>query len=368
RRASDALPADFHVAVLPGQLLLVDDGAHVGVFSQRVAQAQLLDAFHQPLLQLVHDGLVHQQPAGRGAALARGAEGAPQNGFRGQVQVGVVRDGNGVLAAHLPRLAVAQWRGLHRNGVARLLGAGELDDPYERVFHHRHARLLAGAQTHVDDARRQARFLHELDQLQGNEGRILRGFPDYSVARDEGRRQLPRRHRNGEVPRRDEANDADGIPHRVRELVRHLRRRGEAEQAAAFAGHVVKLVDGFLHVAPGFKQHLAHFPGHEPRQLFLALLDELGDAVEDFSAPGRRGQPPLLEGFVRRARGQVHFRGPRDGRPPQKLARGGVDVRVELARAARYRPAADPAFQDRGVGAGGSLSRHQHSLLPVWWG
>ena len=62
-----------------------------------------------------------------------------------------------------------------------------------------------------------------------------------------------------------------GDAHRHRKFIGQLRRRRLPELAPSFAGHQVRHVDGFLHVAARFGQHFAHLAGHIAREVFLAL-------------------------------------------------------------------------------------------------
>ena len=89
-----------------------------------------------------------------------------------------------------------------------------------------------------------------------------------------------------------------GIPERHGEFVGQLGRCGLAEEAAAFAGHVIGGVDGFLHVAAGLGEDLPHFAGHVVGVLlFAAEQENFAAAIEDFGALGRGGEPPGLPGF-----------------------------------------------------------------------
>ena len=123
---------------------------------------------------------------------------------------------------------------------------------------------------------------------------------------DERGRDLPARDGDGEVPRRDRADDADRLADAHLELVGHLRRRRLAEEAAALAGHVVGHVDRFLDVAAGLGAHLAHLAHHQLGQLVLAVDEPL-------ARPGRgprRGcgagvEAPALVGLLRGLDGAV---------------------------------------------------------------
>ena len=66
-----------------------------------------------------------------------------------------------------------------------------------------------------------------------------------------------------------------GMRTRHGELAAQLGGSGLAEEAAAFAGHVVGGVDGLLHVAAGFGEDLAHLAGHLAGVLLFALGQEL---------------------------------------------------------------------------------------------
>ena len=160
----------------------------------------------------------------------------------------------------------------------------------------------------VDDALGQARVAEGANQIKGRERRVLRGLNDASVAANDRRQKLPRRNRHGKVPRRDHAAHADGLAHGHGELVGHFRRNGGAEQPAPFAGVVIGGVNGFLHVAAGLGQHLAHFAGHLAGILFLALDQDLGGAENDLGAARSRHQSPLGEGALGGGDGGVHVR------------------------------------------------------------
>ena len=88
------------------------------------------------------------------------------------------------------------------------------------------------------------------------------GFDDDGVAADQRRNQFPRRNRHREIPRRDQPAQTDRLAHAHRKLVGHLGRCRESVKPSPFAGSVVSAVDGFLHVAAGLLQDLAHLAGH----------------------------------------------------------------------------------------------------------
>ena len=200
------------------------------------------------------------------------------------------------------------------------------------VLGDRRADFSAKSGHDVDDALGQASVGKRANQVEGRKRRVLRRLNDASIAADDRRQQLPRRNRHGEIPRRDHAADADGLAHGHGELVRHLRRHGGAEQPAAFAGVVVGGVDGFLHVAAGLGQNLAHLAGHFASVLFFALDQNLGRAENDLS-PSRCGnQSPFGEGALGGVDGGIHVSFGRFLEDPDQVAGvGGIAIFERLS-------------------------------------
>ena len=124
----------------------------------------------------------------------------------------------------------------------------------------------------------------------------MRRLDHAGIAADQSGQQLPGRNRHGEVPGRDHAADAERLTDRHREFIGQLRRSGRSEETTAFAGHVVGGIDGFLHVAAGFFDDLAHFAGHVAGEFFFALEQDFGGAIKQLGAAGSRDQTPLQEG------------------------------------------------------------------------
>ncbi len=160
----------------------------------------------------------------------------------------------------------------------------------------RRADFRAEAGDDVHDALGNAGVDERFDEIEDGERRVLRGLDDAGVAGDERGEELPRRDGHGEVPWRDHGADADGLAHGHSELVGQFGGDGVAEHAAAFPGHEVSGVDGFLGVAARFFQDLAHLASHVARVVFLALFENLGGAIEHFGAARRGHETPFGEG------------------------------------------------------------------------
>jgi hypothetical protein len=200
----------------------------------------------------------------------------------------------------------------------------------------------------VEHPRRQPGLLQDLDEVPRGERREGGGLQHDGVAADERRQNLPRRDGHREVPRRDDAAHPDRLADRHRELVAQFRGRRLAVLAAALARHEERHVDGFLDVAAGLLEHLAHLAGHVAREALLALDQQLGPPVEDLG-PLRPGhEAPVLEGPRRGVDGPLGV----DPRGPGELADdvvvvGGVPVLEDLAGRRRHPLAVDEVLIHR---------------------
>src|SRR6185437_16011316 len=98
--------------------------------------------------------------------------------------------------------------------------------------------------------------------------------------------------RHGEVPGRDQGGDAQRHARGHADFIGELGGRGLAVEPAALAGHEVEHIDGFLDIAAGLDQHLAHLARHGGGELLLAGDQQLGGAIEDLGAArGGSGAP-----------------------------------------------------------------------------
>src|SRR5205085_4833444 len=134
------------------------------------------------------------------------------------------------------------------------------------------------------------------------------------------------------------AAQADGLAHAHRELVGHLRGRGEAVESAALARRVVGAVNRLLHVAAGLLQDLAHLARHLAREPVLVAYENLTEA-EEYLGATRRGQAsPAVGRIARRCDCALYVLGVGRGEAAYTVARvGGVRVLEPLAR-----PGSDP--------------------------
>ena len=160
--------------------------------------------------------------------------------------------------------------------------------------------------------------LHEVDRRQRRQRRRLE---DDGVAADQRRRDLPRRDRHREIPRRDHRADAERLAHRHRELVAQLRGHRLPVLPAALAGHELRHVDRFLHVAARLLEHLPHLARHVAREGFLLLDKACGRRQQQLGTLGRGHEPPRLVGPRRRVERGVRVGRGRVLEQPNHVAR-----------------------------------------------
>ncbi len=167
-----------------------------------------LAAFDKPFDQRIFDRRRGDDARSRRAALAGGAKGAAVDGDGGLIEIGVGHDDDRVLTAHLAGDFGAALRRFGIERAADFIGAGKGDGSQHRRVNHRFADDRAGADQHVEYARRQAGFGVNL-RKQGRCGRRqFSGFEDDTVTRGQSRCRFPNRNRPGKIPRRDQSDDA----------------------------------------------------------------------------------------------------------------------------------------------------------------
>src|SRR5919199_1799229 len=127
------LLADLHVLQDGFILLPVDRRSHRHLLVEPAPDLQLACALRQPSAKLIRDGAVGDDPARGRAALARRPKRTPDRSFEHQIEVGVLHDDDGILAAHLQRDALECLCGNPRDVVPDLGRAREGDYLYVRV-------------------------------------------------------------------------------------------------------------------------------------------------------------------------------------------------------------------------------------------
>jgi hypothetical protein len=202
------------------------------------------------------------------------------------------------------------------------------------------AQLGARAVDQVGHARRQAGIRQALEEADGGERGIGGGLKDDDVAGDQGRRQLPGRDGDGEVPRRDEGDDAQRLAKGVEEGVAAVGGDGPASQPAPLAGEEVEYLRRAQRLPSRLAEGLALLAGEVAAYVVGALAEQGRRPGQVLAPSGRRRVAPGRKSFLRGFDGLQSVGATRTRMNANQLADvGGVGVLVELA-AGRRRPAA----------------------------
>ena len=222
--------------------------------------------------ELAGDALVHDDAAGGGAALAGGAERAPQRAVEREIEIRVVEHDHGVLAAHLQRAGLEAARQRLADDAPDFGRSGEGDGADLGMLDERRARLRAEAGDDVDHALRQARprisisTRLKVESGVSSAGLITQVLPQTSAGNIFHDGMAMGKFHGVIMPQTPTGMRTD-----IANLFCSSDGRGLAEEAAAFARHVVGGVDSPPARRRASRQHLAHLARHVARELFLAL-------------------------------------------------------------------------------------------------
>ena len=151
RSLSDSLRDDSVHAVA---LLFVDQRTEGDMSASGISHRKMIRLFHQALRQSVSDRRLHQHTSGCHADLTLMQVGAPGNVLGGEVEVCVLQNDKGVLAAELESDLLQVFAGELAHAASGRRRAGEGDHLHARIGAQGLARLRAARQ-HGQETRRQ---------------------------------------------------------------------------------------------------------------------------------------------------------------------------------------------------------------------
>jgi hypothetical protein len=132
----------------------------------RIAHPQLPIGLPQAREKRIVRGLVHEEPAQRGAALAGGADRGEEHGADHQVAVGAGRHDGAVVAAQLEDGAGEALRQARRHGAAHARAAGGADQRHAGIVDER----LGGAMVAENELEQSRRRGAEARRRAGEDG------------------------------------------------------------------------------------------------------------------------------------------------------------------------------------------------------
>ena len=117
----------------------------------------------------------------------------------------------------------------------------------------------------------------ELDEAEDRERRLLGGLQHLDVPGRERGRELPDRHHQRVVPRRDPRDDPDRLPAQERRVAAHVLARGLAVEHARRAGEEADVVGAHRHLVARVGERLADVRRLELRELLRVLVERVGE-------------------------------------------------------------------------------------------
>ena len=311
------------------QLLDLVDGAAVDKHGRVAAGGEDgLDGGGELLLELGADLLVHQDPLGAHADLAREQEGAQDALLGGEVQVGVLPDDGGGLAAQLEHDGLQVLAAQAADDAADGGAAGEVDLADGRVLNQGAGELRGvggvGGQE-VDDTVGEAGLLEAAGDGPENDGGELRALEDGRVSSGDGLQDGTDAENVGGIP------GSDGQYHTERLLQDHGVQVGVAQlrdgtiDAADPAGNILDDIDGSVDVQVGPVLCAAGANVDVFGKLSATLLHDVGGLQQQIPARGRGGVAPCREGPAGSIDGRVGMLLGGDATLVDKLSRRGRD-------------------------------------------
>ena len=267
----------FHLIADGFELLLARQRPEFGVFVHRIAHRDRLHRIDIGTHESVVILLGHDETLGRDAGLAVVIKPSHGREFHRRFDIGVVEHEIGVVRAQFEHGLLQMFRSLGPDMAARAVRAG-----HGHAAHQLMADQLVGGivvnDDNVEQVFGQARFFADLFQTQAAAGADFRVFQDAAVAGHQVRGQHAHGLVEGEVPRLDLIDHADGlIGHHTALLAARVFALFVLQHVGAVLGGIFKDLRAEFDLGQPVFVELADLAGHQFRQAFLILAQLLGD-------------------------------------------------------------------------------------------
>ena len=173
------------------------DGAHLGCGFEGIAHLRGLRQREQLIDKLIVHRAMNQRARAGDAGLPGRREDAGDHTFDGFVEISVIENNVGGLAAQFQRDVLDPARGGLIDVFAGFVAAGESDFVDAGMRQQWFAHFVAEACDDVDDAGREAGFFEELPKRERRYGRIFRRFPHHRATGGQRGRKFPRGQHQG---------------------------------------------------------------------------------------------------------------------------------------------------------------------------
>ena len=274
-----------------------DEGAHLGRVQGWLLDAHPRNGRLQERHEAIEDRALHEDARSGAAVLAGVVEDAVRRRRRSALEIGVGEDDVGALATQFERHPLDLRRAAGHDPLAHLGRSGEDDLAHERMSDEAltHHRPLAGDDR--EDALGDACLESKFAEADGRQRRHLCGLEHDGAAGSERRRKAPARDRHGEVPRNDDADDADRLVERHVDPTGH--RDLPAEEPLGCSGVVREHVADIAGLPAGIADGVTGVGHLELRELLDVVVDHLTEAAKQPRAVTRRDVTPGGERRVR---------------------------------------------------------------------
>ena len=215
------------------------------------------------------------ETVGADAGLAGVAELRDDRAFDGGIHVGVVVHQQGSVAAAFEAEFFTVGADCATSSEPTSVRASEADLADARIGAELgpDRRRVAGDDVH--QAGRQTGFFSEHRWGQSGEGRVLGRLKDHWAPRRERGTDLASDHRVRKIPRRDRADDADGLLHDQDAPVGRVARNDVAVDALSFLGEPLDEARAISDLDARFGEWLALFQGGQAGQILLPREDQI---------------------------------------------------------------------------------------------
>ena len=293
---------------------------------------------------------MHDQPAQRGAALARRAHRAEQDGAQCHVQVGVGRDDHRVVAAELEDAAAEARRHARADRAAHARRAGGRDQAIAGLSTNASACAVPPITICARPSRRALAKARDgaLQRPEGREPRqrrLLGGLEDDRVAAHQRDRRIPREHRAREVEGGDDRHRPQRVVLLHDAVARPLRHDGLAMELPRQAERELADVHALLHLAQAFLRDLADLDRDDAADVGLGAAQFLAPQPHQFAACRRGHLAPLMEGGLRGG-DQVRHRRHRRSRAAAPVRAPSMGERTDSVPPARSAARDAAAFEE----------------------
>ncbi len=257
---------------------------------------------------------MHEQTRAGSTYLALVKEDGVGRTLNGHVHIAIVHDDHGGFAAQLQRHALHVIDGLMTDQLAHFRGAGKGDLVHARVSRQSRTCAFATTRDHVDHTGGETSFQSQLGQTNGSQRCLFSRLQNHGTTGGHGRRNLPHRHQQREVPGHDSAHHTNRFLAGV-SVVFHAGRKadGRREQFAIHLGgpasHVAQpLCAGRHFQAVGEEQQLAVVQGFQTSQLIRVGFNQISQTQQEALALSGQHLSPfaLLQSLARSTHGQIH--------------------------------------------------------------